>query len=47
MSPHPWILDRQSHLPEMLKKLLHPKAVLKTMVAFHVLVKAKALSLVV
>lgn len=31
----------------MVKKLLHPKAVLETMVAFHVLIKAKALPLVV
>jgi hypothetical protein len=31
----------------MMKKLPHPKAVLETVVAFHVLVKAKALPLVV
>lgn len=30
----------------MLKKLLHPKAVLGAVVAFHILVKAKALFLV-
>lgn len=31
----------------MVKKLLHPKAVLEAVVAFHVIVKAKALFLVV
>lgn len=47
MTPQLWILGRQSHLPEMLKKLFHPKAVLEAVVVFHVLVKAKALFLVV